>query len=584
MQEQASGFADFRAFFEGAPGLYLVLAPDLTVIAVSDAYARAMMATRPGLLGRAIFDVLPDDPAAEAASALCQSLRRVCELKRPDAMAAQRYAAPRPITAGGGFEERYWQALNTPVLDDGGALRWIIHRVEDVTELLSLQADVAARDALLDDQLRMMEQLRVAQRGAARRIDELTSRRSESEQRTAQRRSAEKTAAMGALAGGMAHDFNNLLGVVIGNLDMLRERESSDAGARELLGEALEAALRGAALAQRLLAFARHQTLQPARIDVNGCVGGLAKRLGQELGETIEVSLALAPDLWPVMADPAQLEASITNLVANARDAMCTGGRLIIGTRNGHLDADYVSERAEVTPGDYVIIEVSDTGSGMPIDVANRVFEPFFTTKEHGRGNGLGLSMVQGFFAQSGGHVEIASEPGIGSTVRLYLPRLAATARKADVAPAASAAKGDNETVLVVEDDAAMRRIVRRQLYELGYHVLEAEHAAAALRLLETEKVALLFTDIVTPGNIDGMALAHTAAARWPALKILLTSGFPQTRHDEGRPVNGFRFLAKPYRREELARTLREMLGAAAPGCTLSLPAGAARSRVGPTG
>lgn len=580
MQEQTSLFADFRVFFERAPGLFLVLAPDLTILAVSDAYARAMMTTRAGLVGRGLFDVLPNDPAAEAASALRQSLQRVCEQKRPDAVAAQKYAAPRPITAGGGFEERYWRALNTPVLDAEGELRWIIHHVEDVTELVSLRANLAARDAQLQDQLSTTVQLRAAQHALARRIDELTSRHGENEQRAAQR-AAEKTAALSALAGGLAQDFNSLLNVVIGNLDLLRQGATGDAGTTELLDEAMAAALRGVDLAQQLLAFARRRELQPARLDINELVSGLAKRLGRELGGTIELSLDLAPELWPVIADPAQLESSIASLAADARAAMSAGGRLVIGTRNRHLDADYIGENPEVKAGDYVIIEVSDTGSGMSQAVASRVFEPFFTAKERRRG-GLGLSMVQGFLAQSGGHVEIASDVGIGTTVRVYLPRLATTAKKAEAVPAVSATKGGNETVLVVEDDAVMRRIVRRQLYELGYRVLEAEHAMTALRVLETEKVDLLFTDIVTPGSIDGMALARTAAARWPALRILLTSGFLQTRIDE-RQLNGFRFLAKPYRREDLARTLREMLSAT--GATPPMPLSAAeRPQVSPSG
>lgn len=563
MNEQMSFSADFRQVFERAPGLYLVLAPDLTILAVSDAYVRAMMTTRAGLIGRALFDVLPDDPAARAASALRQSLERVRELKRPDAVETQKYAAPRPITAGGGFEERYWRALNTPVLDGDGELQWIIHQVEDVTELMSLRAELAERDTLLRDQQSAMERLRAAQHALARRTDELTSRQGESDQRAAQRAAAEKTAAMSMLASGLAEDFNSLLGVIIGNLDLLRQRDIGDAGASDLLGEAITSALRGTELAQQLLVFAQRRKLQPARLNINELISGLAEHLGRDLGETIEVSLDLASDLWPVMADPALLETCIASLTANAREAMSAGGRLIIGTRNGTLDADYVRERPEVKAGDYVIIEVSDTGSGMAQAVANRIFEPFFTTKERYRGSGLGLSMVQGFFAQSGGHIEIASELGIGTTVRLYLPRLAAAAKKPELVATVNAARSGKETVLVVEDDAAMRRIVRRQLYEFGYHVLEAEHATTALRVLETEKVDLLFTDIVTPGSIDGMALARTAAARWPTLRILLTSGFPQTRLDESGQFNGFRFLAKPYRRDDLARTLNEMLGTA---------------------
>ncbi len=560
MQEPTSSTADFRAFFERAPGLCLALAPDLTIVAVSDAYARAMMTTRGGLIGRRIFDVLPEDPAADAAIALCRSLESVRELKRPDVVAAQKYAAPRPITAGGGIEERYWSAINTPVLDVNGELRWIIHRIEDVTELATLRAEVASRDALLHEQRHKIEQLRATQHALARRVDDLIGRQREIEQRAARRTLGDSTATIATLTGGIAHDFNNLLAVIIGNLELLREGNVGDGEAPELLGEALASALRGAALAQRLLVVARHRKLQPARLDINALIGGMAERVGRELGEAIGVSLELLPELWPVMADPGQLEASLAALVANARDAMGNGGRLIIGTRNGHLDADYAGEHPGARPGDYAIIEVSDTGSGMSRVVANRAFEPFFTTKERGLGSGLGLTMVEGFIAQSGGHIDVSSEPGIGTAIRLYLPRLAAQAARAEPVAASGAAGGGNETVLVVEDDVAMRRIVRRQLYELGYRVLEAEHATAALRLLETESVAVLFTDIVTPGSIDGIALARTAASRWPELKVLLTTGFPQAARDGHGTANGFRLLAKPYRREELARALSDML------------------------
>jgi CheY-like chemotaxis protein len=377
------------------------------------------------------------------------------------------------------------------------------------------------------------------------------------------RASEDRMAAITAVTGGIAHDVNNLLGAIIGNIDLLRERHATDTEARDLLGEALQSALRGAELAQRLLAFASRQKLRPLRLDANALVGRLAQRAGRELGAAIEVVLDLTPGLWPVTADQGQLEASLAHLIANAREAMGTGGRLIIGTRNGHLDADHAGEHPGVKPGDYVIIEVSDTGCGMSQAVASRAFEPFFTTKERGQGNGLGLSMVQGFLAQSGGHIDVSSERGLGTTIRLYLPRLAGEAGNAEPAPSASVDTRGDETVLVVEDDAALRRIVCRQLYGLGYRVLEAEHAAAALRLLETERVAVLFTDIVTPGSIDGIALARTAASRWPELKILLTSGFPQAAR-EGAQVNGFRLLAKPYRREELAHILRDMLRDAA--------------------
>ncbi len=564
MQEPASLDPDFRALFERASGCCLVLAADLTILAVSDGYARAAMIARAGLVGRSIFDLAPDDPQDPAASeggALRQSLQRVLTLKRPDAMAPQKRVVPRPMTEGGGFEERSWSTVNTPILDAEGEVRWIIHSAADVTELVSMRAEAVRLETLLAEQQRAAERLHATNQLLARRLDELGHRQGARDQAAAQRADAEKLAAMGALAGSIAHDFNNLLGIIIGNLEMLREHADSGAPGLELAQEAHDAALRGVALAQRLLAYGRHQPLRPARLELNNVVAALARRLGRELGASVQVTLELEPGGWPVMADQAQLEAAVGHLVANAREAMELGGRLILGTRNLHLDADYVGEHPGVRPGDYVLIEVSDTGSGMPREVARRAFEPFFTTKERGAGAGLGLSAVLGFATQSGGHAEIASEVGVGTTVRLYLPRLGAEA--VPVEPAATADEGGGETVLVVEDDAAMRRVAMRQLYELGYRVLEAERPATALRLLETESVDLLFTDIVTPGSIDGIALARTAAARWPALKILLTSGFPQARRDERVEINGFRLLCKPYRRDELARTLREVLGGA---------------------
>jgi signal transduction histidine kinase/CheY-like chemotaxis protein len=525
------------------------------------------MTVRGAIVGRAIFDVFPDNPDnanAAAANALRVSLERVLETGRPDSMAQQKFLAPRPITEGGGFEERYWCALNTPVFDGMGELHWIIHRVQDVTDLVKLRAEEAAREIQMREQQRSIEQLRATNQELARRVDDGANRSHDHDQATAQIVDVEKMEAVGNVTGSIAHDFNNLLAAILGNLEMLADQAGLDADGQELLGEAQRAAARGADLARRLLSFARRQPLKPARIDIDELVEAMGKRLERGLGKTVGITLDLARDLWPVMADPAQLETSLAGIIANAGDAMPNGGHLIIGTRNGHLDADYVSEHPGVKPGDYAIIEVADTGSGMSREVQRRIFDPFFTTKDKGTGRGLGLSTVLGFVKQSGGHVDVASEEGVGTTFRLYLPRLSVEVPKLDgTAPATSPAKGESETVLVVEDDPSLRRVVRRQLLELGYQVLEAERAAAALRLLETQKIDLLFTDIVTPGSIDGMALARTAAARWPGLKILLTSGFPQAHGDErGGAVNGMRLLSKPYGRDELARVLREVLGA----------------------
>ena len=371
---------------------------------------------------------------------------------------------------------------------------------------------------------------------------------------------AQKMEAIGNLTGGMAHDFNNLLGIIIGNLDLLRDRQGGDPEADELSNEALSAALRGADLTRRLLAFARRQPLQPARTDVNELIGGIVKLLERTLGEEIQITLDLNPDLWPVVVDPVQLESSLTNLATNARDAMPAGGQLIIVTGNRSLDADYASQHAEVQPGEYAMIEVSDTGTGMPPEIASRIFEPFYTTKDQGKGTGLGLSMVFGFLKQSGGHINVYSEVGIGTTFRLFLPRAGADAEASPVDLATTLVRGNGESVLAVEDNASLRRVVARQLTELGYRVLEAEDAQTALRIIESEPVDLLFTDIVMPGGISGYEIADRVLSRWPQIKVVLTSGFPENRGNGDPIARGLRLLSKPYRRDDLGRIIREVL------------------------
>jgi PAS domain S-box-containing protein len=376
----------------------------------------------------------------------------------------------------------------------------------------------------------------------------------------AQLRQSQKMEAVGSLTGGVAHDFNNLLGVVIGNLDLLLESEGADAEVRELAGEARDAALRGADLTRRLLAFARQQPLQPRQVDVNERITAAVKLLGRLLGESIVIALELAEGVWPVVVDPVQLEAALANLATNARDAMPAGGTLSIATRNRHLDAVYAEQHPYVTPGDYLCIEVTDTGGGMPPEVVTRIFEPFFTTKPHGRGTGLGLSMVFGFIRQSGGHINVYSELGLGSTFRLYLPRGEAEAVEEQAAEE-PAARGQGETVLVVEDNAALRRVALRQLGELGYRVREAENAQQAIEAIERDPaVDVVFTDVIMPGGIDGRELADRVTARWPGIKVLLTSGFPGNHIADLDRLCGTRLLNKPYRRDELARALRELI------------------------
>ncbi len=392
-------------------------------------------------------------------------------------------------------------------------------------------------------------------------IRDLTERREADKQRE-QLRQAQKMEAVGQLTGGLAHDFNNLLAIIIGNLDLLREIRQDDLVTEDLVRDALESALRGADLTRRLLAFSRRQPLQPERADINEVIGGIVKLLTRTLGENIAIELALFPTVWPVQIDRGQFEAAIANLATNARDAMPRGGTLLIDTRNGRLDEAYAEAHSEVIAGEYVVIEVSDSGCGMPPEILTRIFEPFFTTKEQGKGTGLGLSMVFGFIKQSGGHITVYSEAGKGTTFRLYLPRLEDAAITQDERSAEPASRGGSETILVVEDNAGLRRIAVRQLSEAGYHVQQAPDAAAAMEFIESsEPIHLLLTDIVMPGEMDGRDLARVAMRRRPQMKVLLTSGFPDARFPgPGSRSPGSRLLSKPYRKEELLRAVREVI------------------------
>jgi PAS domain S-box-containing protein len=373
---------------------------------------------------------------------------------------------------------------------------------------------------------------------------------------------AQKMESIGQLTGGLAHDFNNLLLVVMGNLEMLLGDKPDDAETQEFAGEALKAAQRGAALNRSLLAFARQQPLRPQRVDVNALVGDITKLLSRMLGERIEFGLEIAPEIWPVVVDPAQLQAALANLANNARDAMPRGGRLTITTANRVLDDAYVAEHAEVTAGDYAMIEVTDSGTGIRPDIVTRIFEPFFTTKPRGEGTGLGLSMVFGFVKQSGGHINVYSEPGIGTTFRLYLPRDRRDTERDDPASVQAAPSGGGETVLVVEDDGAIRRLVVRLLTALGYRVDEAANAADAIVRFEGgARPDLLFTDVVMAGKLDGIDLAKAVIERWPETRVILTSGFANANIDRDHPLpHNIRLLTKPYQKEALARTLREVL------------------------
>jgi len=374
-------------------------------------------------------------------------------------------------------------------------------------------------------------------------------------------RHAHRLEAVGQLTGGVAHDFNNLLGAILGHteflLDLLQERSE----ARELASEILDCALNGAALTQRLLAFARRQPLQPAVIDLNEYLPVHVSLLQRTLGETVTIDVALGQNLWLIHADPSQIVDVLLNLAINARDAMPHGGRLTVATTNVTLDASFCIRHAEAMPGEYVVLSVADTGTGMTPEVLARAVEPFFTTKPPGKGSGLGLSMIYGFARQSGGYLDIESTPGHGTTVRVYLPRTRAE-RDSGVERrhAAPPLPRGHEAILVVDDNDAMRTTAGRNLTALGYRVRLAADGPSALAILQSgERFDLLFTDMVMPNGLTGYQLANAAKALQPDLAVLFTTGFAG-EDDGGSTVMDDGALRKPYRRRDLAERVRAKL------------------------
>jgi signal transduction histidine kinase/CheY-like chemotaxis protein len=430
-----------------------------------------------------------------------------------------------------------------------GVLRAYEIRREGEQRLRDLNAELEARVA---ERTRALEAEAAERRDAEARI-----------------RQMQKMESIGQLTGGIAHDFNNMLAIVTGSLDMARRRLTGQEHPKvaACIDNAAEGARRAAVLTARLLAFSRQQPLEPQALDANRLVAGMSELLRRTIGEHIHVETVLGGGLWLAFADPAQLENALINLAVNARDAMAQGGKLTIETANTHLDDLYAQQNAEVSPGQYVMISVSDTGTGMEKQVIERAFDPFFTTKKVGEGTGLGLSQVFGYVRQSGGHVKIYSEPGQGSAIKLYLPRHlgAAAAGEAERFPAEAMPMGAAERIiLVVEDEEQVRQMTVDALRELGYTVIQAANADRALdQLAALPRVDLLFTDIVMPG-MNGRELADRVRVERPATQILFTTGYTRNAvvHN-GMLDAGVAFLAKPFTIDQLARKVAEVLAGA---------------------
>jgi signal transduction histidine kinase/DNA-binding response OmpR family regulator len=701
---------DFQRLLAVAPHPYMLLDPAFTIVWVNEAYLQATNRRREDITGRNVFDAFPagpHDPEGLGQRQLRASLEAALRTRQRDVLALIRYAIPRETEAGTVFEDRYWSASHTPILDKAGEVALILQQTDDVTELQSLRLSLAGQGATGRERLesdifrrarevqqekdvlgaertmlrRLLEQASVfaaflsgpehvfeianhaylrlvgrrdvqgkpvrealpevrgqgffelldqvyasgtAYHGQAvnvsllgedgvtrndrvldfiyqpitepdgtvsgifvlgsdvtegkraadelerykNRLEEMVAERTRAlEESEAERRRAEaalqqsqKMEAIGQLTGGVAHDFNNLLQILSGNLQLL-QRRLSDPQDLKRLSASLGAVERGAKLASQLLAFARQQPLEPRAIHLGRIVREMDELLRRALGEAIEVETVIAGGLWNTLTDPDQVQNVILNLAVNARDAMGGSGRLTIEAGNAMLDEFYCRQHEDVTPGHYVMLAVSDTGSGMTPEVLSKAFEPFFTTKRDGRGTGLGLSMVYGFVKQSHGHIRIYSEPGAGTTVRIYLPR---TYEAEEAVPDLSSApiESGTETILVVEDDPVVQATVVDLLKDLGYTVLRANDGQSALTLARSGiAIDLLFTDVVMPGPVRAPDLARQVQALLPGVGVLFTSGYTENAIVHGGRLDpGVNLLSKPYRREDLARKVRHTL------------------------
>ncbi|RYF19731.1 MAG: response regulator [Oxalobacteraceae bacterium] len=561
---------DLLRLFEAVPGIHVVVTsdPDHVMVAVSDERCRATMTGREDVIGKRLFDVFPDNPAdnsSTGAGNLRASLAHVAATGTFHRMALQRYDIRRP---DGTFDERWWQPFNAfvPGANDRGA--YILHTVEDVTA--SVQERRAAADALNAERDRRhaisesMDERTAELHQAVIALREEAAERKRAEEALLQ---SQKMEAVGQLTGGIAHDFNNMLQAIGGSLEMLQRRvEQGRAGeAMRFVDSARTTVARAAALTSRLLTFARRQALQPKPVVADALIRGMEELLCRTVGPAVTVELQMCDGTWPVLCDPNQLENALLNLAINARDAMPDGGQLTITSRHVRLPDAAAADQERATPGDFVEIEVADTGTGMDEATKARAFEPFFTTKPIGQGTGLGLSQLYGFVRQSGGVVQLDSAPSQGTTVRVFLPRHEHVQHTENApAPDAEAPKaGAGETVLLVEDEAQVRTMAAEHLRDLGYAVLEAANGPAALQALRLGRhVDLLVTDVGLPGGMNGRQVADAARERLPGLPALFITGYAGSVLQE-QLAPGMDVIGKPFSLNLLSDKIRTMLDAA---------------------
>ncbi len=501
--------------------------------------------TADGRLGRA-FDVPPE--AVEVGVPLHLMLSSI----HPDHRARVQQEITATVRDGGSFMSEYL------VRADDGQYRWVEASGFCETGVDGMPSRFPGVLLDIDARKRTEEALRQLTATLEDRVAQAISARDDSEE---QLRQSQKMEAIGKLTGGVAHDFNNVLQVISGNLHLLSMEVKGNERLERRLKSANTAVSRGAQLASQLLAFARRQPLNPVPTNLGKLVQSMDEMLQRVLGDTVQVRTVVADGLWNTLVDGNQLENALLNLAINARDAMDGHGNMVIEAGNATLDDEYCSRHPDLTPGDFVMLAVSDNGRGMSADVARQAFEPFFTTKPAGKGTGLGLSMVHGFVNQSGGHVHLYSEVDVGTTIRLYLPRSACAETEPETRDEGPL-RGGNETILLVEDDEQVRITALEMLRGLGYTVLNAQNPDEAMRLLESGATAdMLFTDVVMPGKLKSPELAERARRMLPALEVLFTSGYTADAitHD-GRLDAGVELLSKPYSREAMARKVRQVL------------------------